>query len=331
MNYQEILQETLGSPFRDLLHGDLGGQIREASGPCWDVLTGILRNVSGCGRKALRDTLKRDPSGCAAGGTGTCVNTFPFGQKTDKIYHDYIGITIGGNPNLQKVLENAERHCWDMERGLDHSEEKTVLIITDKWDQMRFQQEFEEIFLRYAIKDRVLFMFILVTDYGASQIPFLPVYRSELDRFTSKYIGMGGLENQFPLDFLLGSRTCTYNASSHGHGGYIDTSYQFDFADRTYKQEQASEQLDSQQKQTVRSQRSDEIDIAALVKFAAAVYELHDLPRDEYIEHPEFTDGENGWTQYSLSIFGKTFKWGPGLGEFEKIKDAVEELVRFLA
>lgn len=336
MNYQDILQEIIGDPLIGLIDGELGARIRRASEPCSDVLDRILENLSGRGADALRDSAKDvcgsiDPRGSMDPcGRRTGINTFPFGRKTGNTYPNYIGIAVGPT-SLQKALDSAENQCRCMECYLNASQDKTVLILTDKWDQPRFKRDYEQIFLRYALWDRVLFMFVLVTDYGTSEIPFLPWDRAKLDLFADRYRHAGGPEDQLPLDSLLGNRMCTYDVSVRKRGGYIDTSYQFDFVNRTYELTQTSEQSDMQQSQSIRTHRSGPIKTADLLKFASEAYGSSKLPGDDYTEDPECVDDGNSRTQHSLSIFGKTLRWGPGLGEFEEIKNAVDELVKSLS
>ena len=50
---------------------------------------------------------------------------------------------------------------------------KTVIIVTDYWDPKQFK-EYEKEMLQYALKDGIWYIFLLATDYGVTQIPFLP-------------------------------------------------------------------------------------------------------------------------------------------------------------
>ena len=104
------------------------------------------------------------------------VNTYPFGKKTNRVYPQFWGVCAGAQ-RLKTVLDKAAEYC---EKPL--GEDKTVVIVTDKWDQAVFQKHFERQFLRCALEQNVTFLFLLVTDYGVSRIPFLPWDRHELDQ-----------------------------------------------------------------------------------------------------------------------------------------------------
>ena len=55
----------------------------------------------------------------------------------------------------------------------DSHGEKQVTVLTDKWDVSVFQK-YEWDFLNSALMDKVQYIFLLVTDYGITVIPFLP-------------------------------------------------------------------------------------------------------------------------------------------------------------
>lgn len=181
MEYQDFLREMRGHPYQDLTDGMPSGRLSELSGPCRSLLSDLLGSLVNRGMDAL-DELAHN----AFDNGDPYVNSFPYGPKTQTVCHDYIGIAIGGT-SMRKVLDSTERHCWDMERHLEDKDDRTVVILTDKWDQVRFQREYEKVFLRYALRDHVLFVFLLVTDYGVSRIPFLPWDRRELKRFADSY------------------------------------------------------------------------------------------------------------------------------------------------
>lgn len=325
MDYQDFLQEMQGDPFRGLMDDELGTQISAASGPCAAVLREILRAISGGGMIALSEAADSLP----AGGSGPRVNTFPFGTKTHSGHPDYIGIACTGKTSLRKVLNSAEKHCWDMELGHWGREvDKTVIILTDKWDQVQFQRDYEKIFLRYALRDRVLFLFFLVNHYGVSRIPFLPRDRRELDRLADSYQRTGVSEEEKALALLLRDPFCEYTAVTQNKDGEIATTYRFHFVDRTYRKETHILRWNAIEGQMKEAHEKDgKLDLFAILEFAAAVYELDRLPPERRAEDPPFMETESERTQYILTLSGRTFRWGPGLGEFEKIRNAAERLV----
>ena len=99
-------------------------------------------------------------------------NSYPFGIETDVIYSMFLGI-CRGKTRLEAVLREAIRHSEDVVKCCPRYSEGTTVIITDKWDAKIFAK-YEKSFIRYACKHDIFPLFLLVTDYGYTQIPFLP-------------------------------------------------------------------------------------------------------------------------------------------------------------
>lgn len=329
MGYQDFLREIQGNPFRGLMDGEMGTQISEASAPCAALLHEILGGISGAGTLGLEEAARN----LSDGGNSICVNTFPYGIKTHSTFPDYIGIACTAT-SMKKVLDSAERHCWNMERQFGDEIDKTVIILTDKWNHVQFERDYERIFLRYALRDRVLFMFFMVNNHGVSHIPFLTWNRRKLERLANNYQQMGGFEDEKSLDLLLKYRECEYEMITDSDEGTIYTTYEFDFLHRIYRKEISGTHPDISSnlegKHDRSGSKSGEIDIPAMLDFAAAAYELSQLPQEAYAEVPPFIETESKGMRFRLRIFDKTFCWGAGFGEFEKIREAVGRFVNAL-
>lgn len=277
--------------------------------------------------------LKEALSNLSAEGNNLPVNTFPFGAKTHSIHPDFIGIACTAEASLEDVFDSVERHCRDMERHHFRVEDdKTVIILTDKWDQVNFQQNYEKFFLRYALRDRVLFLFILVNSYGASPIPFLPWNRYRLERLLDRCRKAGGFEEINTLELLLNDPICEYRTITQSKDGEIDEIiYSFNFAERTYSRETHMFHLGTPDGQTdERHRKKGELKLSAISDFSGSVHELKLFSEDSCTEDPQFMEGEGERTQSILTLFDKTFQWGPGLGKFEKIREAADRLVKSL-
>ena len=120
---------------------------------------GVLWNIDDYTRKYT----ERDP----------WYNSFPFGEETNEVFPRFLGI-CRGSMKLGKVMDAALEHCTDVIRafGQAGNEERTVMILTDKWDEKTFKQ-YEEWCLKHAALDGIRFIFLLATDYGYTEIPFL--------------------------------------------------------------------------------------------------------------------------------------------------------------
>lgn len=97
-------------------------------------------------------------------------NTYPFG--TPGTLQPRLLTICRGKEKLGHFLEEVLAKSWKMQRKYPH-EEKTVIILTDKWDNATFKKH-EKIFLKYAVQNEIRYIILLITDYGITEIPFLP-------------------------------------------------------------------------------------------------------------------------------------------------------------
>lgn len=105
-------------------------------------------------------------------------NSYPFGAETDVIHSRFLGI-CRGKTKLDAVLKEAIRHSDNVAKCCDEYYDRTTVILTDKWDVKTFAK-YEKAFIRYACLHDIFPIFLLVTDYGYTQIPFLPNDRKKL-------------------------------------------------------------------------------------------------------------------------------------------------------
>ncbi len=168
--------DDLGRMFRDedML---ISGTMREAP---WNVLQDSRTEEDG-GPLPLTECLAQAAEGRNARVFGeSSINTYPFGEPTEQVFPEFLGI-CSGDAKLDGVLRAARVHCERVRQSLPKDLPKTVMVFTDKWDWPTFHRKFEFPFLRYALENNVLFIFLLVTDYGVSRIPFLARNHRELD------------------------------------------------------------------------------------------------------------------------------------------------------
>ena len=72
------------------------------------------------------------------------------------------------------MLDKAEIQCENMIKAYPYHVHKTILILTDKWDDPLFRKNYAGTFVNFAYRYNIVFVFLLVTDFGVSRIPFLP-------------------------------------------------------------------------------------------------------------------------------------------------------------
>lgn len=115
-------------------------------------------------------------------------NTWPFGIPTEEIYSKFLAVCRGEQKlkgvfdvviKQSKKIAEHYRNC--------HGQEKTVMILTDKWDYDTFRK-YEKKLLNHAIQDGIWYIFLLVTDYGYTQIPFLPNDRNAISHLDGETI-----------------------------------------------------------------------------------------------------------------------------------------------
>jgi hypothetical protein len=115
----------------------------------------------------------------ASSGGQFSINTFPFGEKTTGVFPEFLGV-CADKTTLNATLNGVKGYCEQVRKSLPLDDEKTVVLLTDKWDGPLFHKKYEMDFLRYSLNNNILFIFLLVTDYGVSRIPFLCKNRKEL-------------------------------------------------------------------------------------------------------------------------------------------------------
>ena len=152
------------------------------------VFDNILDNDKGNGPlQNIDDILEGKDLGGINPKDGPWYNTFPFGTPTDETYSRYLAV-CRGKMLLRTVLSAVKKQSKLIAEkfGNDASVTKTVIVLTDKWDTNIFQR-FEKVFLKHAALHGIWYIFLLVTDYGYTQIPFLPNNRYAQKKLAFEY------------------------------------------------------------------------------------------------------------------------------------------------
>jgi len=113
------------------------------------------------------------------------INTYPFGKKTSDVFPTFFGI-CAGKGKLRPALNALTTYCQRAGQALPADDLKTAVLLTDQWDGPLFQEAYESDFLCFALRYNIFILFVLVTDYGVTRIPFLAQDSSELEQLRGK-------------------------------------------------------------------------------------------------------------------------------------------------
>ena len=237
------------------------------------------------------------------------LNTFPFGKPSRETYPEFVGV-CKGERTIRSVLD------------------KTILILTDKWDDPLFRKNYAGTFINYAYKYNILFMFLLVTDFGVSRIPFL-----SWDRRKMYNRGFGDVEwgarhaEKEKIDKLmekLDSGYLTYveeyrNGDDHGHS---IGRFEFDLLHQTFYLNTFDSGLGTTDR------KSGKIPAKAVKKFLEAVSDYCELPESEYFEKNNLNKAS---VRHTAELFNKRFYWYTAEEPlFEKLEQAFQDLLASL-
>jgi len=291
--------------------------VLETSEGCAGVIEVFASDLSG----TYSERLDKLGEHLEKNGTGKGdINTYPFGRPTREIYPEFVGI-CKGKTTLKSVLNKAEDQCENMIRRFPRHVDKTIMILTDKWDAPLFKSDYAGTFINYANRENIVFIFLLVTDFGVSRIPFLTWNRRQLLDRGSWNVAWGvrhraKKELVTAMDNLMKYGRCMYwkhckNADKRNN----DFHCKFDFEMQEYSFESNL------------GLKYGKIPVRALEKFAVAVRGYENLPEDRY----ENTDEDKNSDLQVVEIFGRQFVWDKTEDPFyAKLERAFDDLIKAL-
>ena len=291
--------------------------VLETSEGCAGIIDVFASDLSGTYTERL-DKLGEhlDKNGTGKGN----INTYPFGRPTREIYPEFVGI-CKGKTTIKNVLNKAEDQCEKMIRRYPRHVDKTIMILTDKWDAPLFKSDYAGTFINYANRENIVFVFLLVTDSGVSRIPFLTWNRRRLLDRGSWNVAWGARhkakeELTTAINNLMKYGRCIYwQHSKRVEDRDNDFHFKFDFELREYSFESKS------------GLKYGEIPVRALEKFAVAVRSYENLPEALY----EKTGEEKDSVLHVVEIFGKQFVWDKTEESlYAKLETAFVDLVKSL-
>ena len=226
------------------------------------------------------------------------------------------------------MLDKAEIQCENMIKAYPYYVHKTILILTDKWDDPLFRKNYAGTFINYAYKYNILFMFLLVTDFGVSRIPFL-----SWDRRKMYNRGFGDVEwgarhaEKEKIDKLMEKLDSGYlsyveeyrNGDDHGHS---IGRFEFDLLHQAFY-------LDTFDSDSgVPDRKSGKIPERAVKRFLETVSDYCELPDSDYCENNNLNKGA---VRHRAEMFNKRFIWHTVEEPlFEKLDQAFRDLLGLL-
>jgi hypothetical protein len=263
----------------------------------------------------------------ANGSPGGSLNTFPFGKPTRHIYPDFVGV-CRGERSIRSVLDKAEDQCEKMIDAYPDHVPKTILILTDKWDDPLFRKNYAGTFINYAYRHNIVFVFLLVTDSGVSRIPFLSWDRRKINSGGQGTVAWGARhakkETYKNLMEKLDHGCLSYveeyrNGDNNGHsiGKFI-----FDLRN------QAFDIVTINSGSGITDRKSGKIPAGAVKKFLEAVSDYCELPESGYYDK---NNPDKASVCHTAEMFNKRFYWYAAEDPlFEKLEQAFRNLLASL-
>ena len=191
MDSRSFLNKHFKDDFRNTVE-EILEDVWKVSEPCGETLERIGEVLSGSVSATAFDELGDSFKGDSAitKGNPIPINTYPIGTITNDIHRDFLGVCYGNN-KIDSVLKAAANQCKKMCKKYGDHADKTVMILTNKWNEPDFQRNFAGTFINFAIKCNIVFIFILVTSSGMTMIPFLPLNRGRLSALQNEKVDYG--------------------------------------------------------------------------------------------------------------------------------------------
>ena len=252
------------------------------------------------------------------------LNTFPFGKSTREVYPDFVGI-CKGERSIRSVLDKAEDQCEKMIKAFPYHVHKTILILTDKWNDPVFRMNYAGTFINYANRYNIVFMFLLVTDFGVSRIPFLSWDRRKIYNrgqwnveWGTRYAGKERFGKL--LEKLDGGHLTYVEEYWQADNNSLSTGrFEFDFL----RQEFYLDKFDSGS--GISDGKRGKIPAGAVKNFLEAVSNCCELPGSEYFEK---NNTDKGPVRHRAEMFNKCFIWYTAEEPlFEKLEQAFRDLL----
>jgi len=255
------------------------------------------------------------------------LNTFPFGKPSREIYPEFVGV-CKGERTIRSVLDKAENQCENMIKAIPYHVHKTILILTDKWDDPLFRKNYAGTFINYAYQYNVLFMFLLVTDFGVSRIPFLSWDRRKMYNRGQWNVEWGARHTEKEMFAKLMKKLDCGRLSYveeywNAENNSLRTGrFEFDLLHQAFY-------LDTFDSGSgVADKKNGKIPERAVKKFLEAISDYSELTDSDYHENNNLNKGA---VRHRAEMFNKRFIWHTAEEPlFEKLDQAFRDLLGLL-
>lgn len=223
-------------------------------------------------------------------------NTWPFGTPTEEVCAKFLAV-CRGKRKLKETFDIVVQQSKKIAKyyPISHGQDKTVMILSDKWDYDTFRK-YEKKLLNHAIRDGIWYIFLLVTDYGYTQIPFLPNNRNDLKHLEGEkieddltYDDMLDMLYEYPFEYSMSGGTWQPHERVH---------YSFD-----------ADELRWEKHSLIGEDICGNIMEKDLEQFLKSMSWIADESQTMLKPQTQVLDAPTR----ELRIFGKTIKWNAGL------------------
>ena len=338
MIYEDYVEKTMDM---DAVHREIN-EAKNMCHPGFDACPTVLNSLLVMSGKRYTQKLENLCDELESDQGLPYYNSFPFGIPTDQQFREFVGIYFAKNKykkTLRNVLDAAKSYCKRISKSdIPVEKEKNVLIITDHWDTQMFRKNYAMPFINYANSYNITFIFLLVTDFGVTRIPFInqrfnnnKLYRDFRIHGTEADLAEKALTKLYKAGEVYyrvhGSTWNRFNQGCEYILNFWENKYYYTSFDAT-KHKWSNEEFFNPPYDKVGS--IDEIPKSALKAFAISVYDLSEIPPD-YVEEERFKHTLDA-AYYEARLFDKHFVWAAGPDEepFERLDKAFNNLVEVI-
>ena len=175
LNTDDLTMEKIHQEYARQHKEEIVSQLRQEieNEEIMEVILGIYEQQTGSLKDKI-DTILNGSNPCTNQGHGVLlpVNVYPdFGVKTDRIFPSLLAV-VPGRKSFEHALTDIVQCCEKMRMEFEQGIRKDVVVIFTQWIDTKFK-ELEPYFLNRFVNDQFNFVFLLVTAYGISRIPFV--------------------------------------------------------------------------------------------------------------------------------------------------------------
>ena len=258
-------------------------------------------------------------------------NSYPFGVKPAPTLPEYIGV-CEGKTTFKSIMDDVTRQCEAVKRDLNEDDNKIILVFTDKWNTPEFRKRYAVPFINYAHKYNILFMFMLVTDFGVRDIPFLS-WNHDIDKDIEVFLDNNDLDEIEEDDMTAEVKIyrirnilccgnhdiCSFESKGRKIYNYSDAfKCEFDFDQLQYKYVAANNSSGTA--------KTGNISLKAFQEFALVIYNSIYSP---FVRVQKPRKVNDSYDLKIVNVAGRHFEWYEAKKQvFKKLEEAFQILFK---